>query len=60
MNIQNYINQYQDYLVKFNDDGMQINKYNVLGLTLVKYKNYTEFNDFNKFLMNFENCGNVL
>ena len=37
MDIQTYINQNEDYLIKFKNMGLQINKYNVLGLSLIKY-----------------------
>ena len=47
MEIHNYINLNQDYLVKFKDMDLQINKYNVLGLNLIKYKN--DVNDFTKY-----------
>jgi len=48
MNVQQYINQNEDYLVKFKDMGLQINKYNVLGLFLIKYNYKTEINEFTK------------
>ena len=47
MEIHNYINLNQDYLVKFKDMGLQVNKYNVLGLNLIKYKN--DVDDFQKY-----------
>ena len=49
MDIQNFINKNKDYLVKFKDINLQINKYNVLGLNLVKYRPNTEINDFTKY-----------
>ena len=48
MDIQTYINQNEDYLIKFKNMGLQINKYNVLGLSLIKYNHKTEINDFTK------------
>uniref|UniRef100_A0A6C0C487 T4 RNA ligase 1-like N-terminal domain-containing protein n=1 Tax=viral metagenome TaxID=1070528 RepID=A0A6C0C487_9ZZZZ len=48
MNIQQYINQNEDYLVKFKDMELQINKYNVLGLFLIKYNHKTVINEFTK------------
>ena len=48
MDIQNFINQNEDYLVKFKDMNLKITKYNVLGLTLVKYKHNTVIDDFTK------------
>ena len=50
MEIQNYINQNKDYLVQFKNLNLQYRNYNVLGLTLVKYKHDTIIND----LYNFE------
>ena len=47
MEIHNYINRNEDYLVKFKDLNLQINKYNVLGLNLIKYKN--DVDDFQKY-----------
>ena len=47
MDIQQYINQNQDYLVKFKELGFHFKQYNVLGLTIVKYKHNTVFDDFN-------------
>ena len=47
MDIQQYINQNQDYLVKFKELGFHYKQYNVLGLTIVKYKHNTVFDDFN-------------
>ena len=38
---QTYINQNKDYLVQFKNMGLQINKYNVLGLYLIKYNHKT-------------------
>ena len=37
MEIQTFINNNNDYLVQFKNMGLQINKYNVLGLYLIKY-----------------------
>ena len=48
MDIQNFINENEDYLVKFKNLNLKINTYNVLGLTLVKYKHYTVIDDFTK------------
>tara|TARA_A100001015_G_scaffold238774_1_gene271848 strand:- start:1185 stop:2237 length:1053 start_codon:yes stop_codon:yes gene_type:complete len=48
MDIQNFINQNKEYLVQFKDLNLQYRKYNVLGLTLVKYKHDTDINDFTK------------
>ena len=47
MDIQQYINQNQDYLVKFKELGFHYKQYNVLGLTIIKYKHNTVFDDFN-------------
>ena len=49
MEIQNYINQNKDYLVQFKNLNLQYRNYNVLGLTLVKYKHDTIINDFTKY-----------
>ena len=49
MEIQNYINQNKDYLVQFKNLNLQYRNYNVLGLTLVKYKHNTIINDFTKY-----------
>jgi len=46
MDIQTFVNENEDYLVKFKEYGLQINKYNVIGLTLIKYRNNTEINNF--------------
>ena len=48
MDIQTYINQNEDYLVQFKNLNLQYRNYNVLGLTLVKYKSNTIINDFTK------------
>ena len=48
MDIQTFINQNEDYLVKFKQLKLQIQKYNVLGLTLVKYRPDTIIDDFTK------------
>ena len=48
MEIQNYINQNEDYLIKFKNMNLKINKYNVLGLYLIKYYDKTVIDDFNK------------
>ena len=48
MDIQNFINQNEEYLLQFKNINLQYRKYNVLGLTLVKYKHDTEINDFTK------------
>jgi hypothetical protein len=48
MEIQKYINENEDYLVKFKNMGLQINKFNVLGLFLIKYNYKTEINEFTK------------
>ena len=45
MDIQTYINQNEDYLVQFKNLNLQYRNYNVLGLTLVKYKSNTIIND---------------
>lgn len=49
MDIQTYINQNEDYLVQFKNLNLQYRNYNVLGLTLVKYKHNTIINDFTKY-----------
>ena len=48
MDIQNYINQNEDYLIKFKNMNLQLLKYNVLGLTLIKYNQKTIIDDFTK------------
>ena len=48
MEIQNYINQNEDYLIKFKNMNLKINKYNVLGLYLIKYYDKTVIDDFTK------------
>ena len=48
MEIQTFINQNEDYLVKFKELGLQINNYNELGLYLIKYKPTPDINDFTK------------
>ena len=48
MEIQTFINQNNDYLVKFKNMGLQINTYNVLGLYLIKYNDKTNINEFTK------------
>ena len=48
MDIQTFINENEDYLVKLKNLNLQINTYNVLGLTLVKYKHNTVIDDFTK------------
>ena len=47
MDIQTFINQNEDYLIKFKNMNLQLLKYNVLGLTIIKY-NKTIINDFTK------------
>ena len=48
MEIQTFINQNEDYLVKFKKLGLQINNYNELGLYLIKYKPTPDIDDFTK------------
>ena len=48
MEIQTFINNNNDYLVQFKNMGLQINKYNVLGLYLIKYNHKTVIDDFTK------------
>ena len=48
MDIQQFINKNDDYLVKFREMGLNTRKYNELGFILVKYKHDTDFNGFNK------------
>ena len=48
MEIQTFINQNNDYLVKLKNMGLQINTYNVLGLSLIKYNDKTNLNEFTK------------
>ena len=48
MEIQSFINQNNDYLVKFKNMYLQINNYNVLGLSLIKYNHKTIIDDFTK------------
>jgi hypothetical protein len=48
MDIQNYINQNEDYLIKLKNMGLQLLKYNVLGLTIIKYNQKTIIDDFTK------------
>ena len=48
MEVQNFINQNEDYLIKFNNMNLQLLKYNVLGLTIIKYNHKTVIDDFTK------------
>ena len=48
MEIQTFINNNNDYLVQFKNMGLQINKYNVSGLYLIKYNHKTVIDDFTK------------
>ena len=53
MDIQNFINQTSDYLVKFKEMGLQINKYNVKPIFITQVQ-YDGNGDNNVFLINEE------